>query len=47
MTEQMQKFKAIVETSDTIAIRIGETNDISKILAGTLLHQAFLKLNKR
>jgi len=43
----MQKFKAIVETSDTIAIRIGETNDISKILAGTLLHQAFLKLNKR
>lgn len=47
MTEQMQKFKEIVENSGTIAIRVGDTNDISKILAGTILHRAFSKLGKK
>lgn len=46
-SEQMQKFKEIVENSNTIAIRVGETNDISKILAGAMLHQAFFKLGKK
>ena len=45
--EQMQKFKEVVEKSQTVAVRIGITDDISKILAGALLHQAFLKLGKR
>lgn len=43
----MQKFKAIVENSNTIAIRVGKTDDISKILAGVLLHQVFSKLGKK
>lgn len=47
MTESVRKFKEIVDKSDSIAVQIGAPNDISKALAGALLHQTFLKLNKK
>ena len=47
MTDSLMKFKEVVEKSKSIAVNTGSTEDISKIFAGILLHQAFLKLGKK
>lgn len=47
MTEAVQKFKDLVEKVDTVFIRFGKHANVSKVLAGATLHQAFLKLGKK
>jgi len=46
MTESMQKFKDTVHATKTIAVSVGNTTDITKILSGAMLEHAFLKLGK-
>ncbi|MDP3934807.1 MAG: hypothetical protein Q8Q46_01130 [Candidatus Giovannonibacteria bacterium] len=43
----MQKFKEMADQAETIAVRMGKANDITKALAGALAHQTFLKAGKK
>ncbi|KKT40922.1 MAG: hypothetical protein UW28_C0017G0026 [Parcubacteria group bacterium GW2011_GWA2_44_13] len=47
MTEAVKKFKETLEKVETVSIKTGDSNDISKILAASLLHNLFLKLGKK
>lgn len=47
MQDALQKFKEIVDSAKTIAVRTGKTADISKILSSYILHSAFLELGKQ
>ncbi len=47
MTESMQKFKEAVLATKTIAVQVGKTKDIGKILTGAALEHAFSKLGKK
>lgn len=47
MQEALQKFKEAVNGAQTIAVRIGGSKDISKILPFLILHCAFLELGKK
>lgn len=47
MNEALQKFKETVNNAKSIAVRIGATKDISKILSFCALHCAFLDLGKK
>lgn len=46
MNDALMKFKEIVEKSQTVSVRVGETMDISKILGGATLHKLLEKLGK-
>lgn len=47
MNEALQKFKETVAGSQTIAVRIGNAKDVSKILPFFILHSVFLELGKK
>ena len=47
MQEAVQKFKETLEQSRTVAIKTGNTKDISKILSAHIFHSAFLELEKQ
>ncbi|MEK7502911.1 MAG: hypothetical protein AAB556_00515 [Patescibacteria group bacterium] len=47
MNEALQKFKEAVNGAQTIAVRIGSSKDIYKILPFLILHSAFLELGKK
>ncbi|HEY4521830.1 MAG TPA: hypothetical protein VJH05_01680 [Candidatus Paceibacterota bacterium] len=47
MNEALAKFKETLNSGKTIAIRTGNTTDITKILASHILHSAFLSLEKQ
>lgn len=47
MNEALQKFKEAVSGAQTIAVRIGSSKDVSKILPFFILHSAFLELGKK
>lgn len=46
MNEALQKFKETLSSAKTVAVRTGNTKDISKILSSYLFHSAFLELEK-
>lgn len=47
MSETMQKFKDMVESAQTVAIKTGATNDIAKILTAAVLYQTIQKTEKK
>ena len=47
MNEALAKFKETLNSGKTVAIRTGNTRDITKILASHILHSAFLDLGKK
>lgn len=47
MQEALQRFKDTVDSAKTIAVRMGNTKDISKILSSYILHSIFLELGKQ
>lgn len=47
MNEALQKFKEVLNSAQTVAIRAGDTKDISKILSSHILHSVFLELGKK
>lgn len=47
MNEALQKFKETLNSSKTVAVRAGNTKNISKILSSYILHLAFWELGKQ
>src|SRR3989344_3765706 len=47
MQDALQKFKETLESAKTVAVRTGNTKDISKILSSHLFHSVFLELQKK
>lgn len=47
MNEALQKFKEVLNSAQTVAIRTGNAKDISKILSSHILHSVFLELGKK
>ena len=45
--EALKKFKETVESARVTAVRIGNTQDISKILSASILHSVFLEMGKK
>lgn len=45
--EALQKFKETLNSAKIVAVRSGDTKDISKILSSHILHSVFLELGKK
>ena len=46
MNEAIQKFKEMVACTNSIVVALGTTDNITKLLSATILHQTFVELGK-